>query len=410
MHRSAIIGRFLNIFTRILPKYFLYLLFLPVWWLQLLIKRNDRIWVFGAWNGYRFSDNSRYLFEYVKDNQHDIQIIWLTRDKNIKRKVELGGGKACMIASIQGIYYSLVSKIVFVTSGKKDVNHLFINGATLVNLWHGSPLKKIGIDDKYSSVNSFGYSVLIQYIFPMSFEFNYDYTVSNAPVFSEKMASAFNLPLNRILETGCPRNDVFFNKTADKFNEKLRTKFKGAKLVYYLPTFRNLEEAKSLFTLEDYNIQEIEAFLERENIVFVSKGHYIDNSLKVDVAIKNSRIVHLSDKEVSDINFMLKDADALITDYSSAYFDFLLMERPIVFAAFDLEEYMSASRELYFDYSEAIAGPIVRTWEDLYYCLSTIWKNEECKKRVIQKNRLFNKYHDGHNAQRVCESILDLVS
>ena len=390
-------------------KYLGLFFFLPFWWLQLLIPRKKNIWVFGAWNGDRFSDNSKYLFLHAKNYHPEIAAIWLTRNKLIRDNIRKEGGIAFLMHESSGIYYSLRARAVIVSSGKNDINNLFVNGAMLIHLWHGNPLKKIGLDDRYSLVNSFQYQYIIRYIFPMSYEFNYDYMVSNGPTFTEIMASSYDLPLPRILETGCPRNDVFYSSQTDKFNESLRAKFKGCKLVYYLPTFRSAHGSKSLFTLEDYDQDNIESFLQRENIVFVSKGHYVDTILKPNLEKSVSRIVHLSDKDVNDINFMLKDADALVTDYSSAYFDFLLTERPILFAAFDLEEYVSESRELYFEYTEVVAGPIVKNWEELCASMTTIWGNGMYLKKVKEKNQIFNKYHDNNNSQRVFEAISKLM-
>lgn len=389
-------------------RYIRYILFLPFWWLQLVIPRNNKIWIFGCWYGTRYSDNSRYLFEYVKNNCPEIKPIWITKNQTIKQMVSLTGSHVYSANSLRGVFYTLVSKKIFVSSGKKDVNCFFGNGAKWIQLWHGNPMKKIGLDDKFSPLRSFFQSKIAPTLFPFISETNYDYVVSNSSAFSDKMASAFGLERSKILETGCPRNDVFYDKNTDDFNDKLRSKFSGCRLIYYLPTFRSHNSTKSLFALEDYSLHQLEAFLERENLVFVSKGHYVDNRLNEADEYPNNRLIHLSDEEVSDINFMLKDADLLITDYSGAYFDFLLLERPIVFAAFDLEEYLSSSREMYFDYKESIAGPIVRTWDDLYKALSYIWENHEFEALVKSKNLFFNKFHDNQNSKRVFETFSKL--
>lgn len=395
---------------RRLIKYIWYLLFLPFWWLQRLIPRNSNIWIFGAWNGQRFSDNSRYLFEYVKKNHPKIKPIWITRDKKIRDQVNAMGGISFLANEPKGIFYSLLAKYYFVSCGKLDVNNLTGNGARWVQLWHGNPMKKIGLDDKFASYSSFFERRIVPILFPFIYLFNYDYLVSNAEVFTDKMASAFNMPLNRILETGCPRNDIFYSKEEDEFNRDLRTKFKGCRLIYYLPTFRSHNTTRSLFTLEDYSLEKLEGFLENENLVFVSKGHYVDNQLSDDTHNANSRLINLSDKDVSDINFMLKDADLLITDYSGAYFDFLLTERPVVFAAFDLEEYLNSSREMYFEYKDIVAGPIVKDWNELMDALKSVWDSEYYGDLRKEKNRQFNKYHDENNSQRVYEAIEALPS
>lgn len=390
-------------------KYLLYILFLPLWWLQKIIPRKKDVWVFGAWNGYRFSDNSRYLYQYVLGNHPNIKCIWITRDHKIKKEVNQKGGLAYLVRDFKGIYYCLIAENVFLTSGKKDVNYLCINGANQIQLWHGSPLKKIGLNDRFADYNSFLKRNILAVIFPFLYEFNVDYTLSNAPIFTDKMASSFNIPVVRVLETGCPRNDIFFSREQDIFNKGLRQKFRGCRLIYYLPTFRGYEGAKSLFSLEDFDSDTLKTFLEVNNLVFVSKGHYVDNSLTGKNANVDSRLIDLADSDVSDINFMLKDADLMITDYSSAYFDFLLTERPIIFAAFDLKQYLSGSREMYFEYEDVVAGPIVKTWPELFDALAFIWEDSNSQKQVKEKNREFNKYHDADNSRRVYEAIANLT-
>lgn len=381
-------------------KYCGYFIFLPFWWLQKCIPRNKKIWVFGAWYGERYSDNSRYLFEYVNSLSSDINPIWITRSKDVKEKVNQKGGKAYLYNEWKGIYFCLVAKNIFVSSGKRDVNYLCLNGARWIQLWHGSPLKKIGLDDKFSSAGSFFQSKVVRFLFPFAYEFNYQYTVSNAPVFTQKMSSAFDIPISKVLETGSPRNDAFFNPQTDSINQEIRIKFKGCKLIYYLPTFRGFDGAKTLFNSLDYNLSKLEAFLEKHNMVFVSKGHFIDNAISESIS-SNGRIIHLKDEDVDEINFMFKDADLLVTDYSSAYFDFLLTQRPIIFAAFDLKQYTTGSRELYFNYENAISGAVVKNWEELFTSLNNIWEDPLNKLYIHEKNLLYNLHHDSKNSQRV---------
>lgn len=389
-----------------LIKYIGYFLFIPVWWLQLLVPRNKNIWIFGAWYGNRYSDNSRYLYEYVKEHHPEIKAIWLTRSTKIKEQVVEKGGISYLTSNLKGIYYSILAKNVIICSVNRDVNYLFINGARKIQLWHGNPMKKIGLDDKFSPLHSSFQRKIVPLLFPFADEVANDYVVSNSEAFSGKMASAFAVPMTRVLETGCPRNDIFYSTETDRFNDNLKSKFKGAKLVYYLPTFRSHHGSKSLFTLPDYSLDELEAFLKKENLVFVSKGHYVDNQLSDKTKSNDSRLINLSDEDVSDINFMLKDADLLITDYSGAYFDFLLTQKPIILAAFDLEEYLSSSREMYFDYKSSVAGPIVKTWADLYSALNYIWTTSEYQSLLKEKNQIFNKYHDDQNSKRVFEAIV----
>jgi len=387
-----------------LVKYLLYVLFLPVWWLQILVPRKNDIWVFGAWHGHRYSDNSRSLFLYVKKNHPEIKPIWLTRNKKVVEQVRADGGIAFLANSRQGIWHSLIAKNIFVSCVKNDVNPLFINGANWIQLWHGSPAKKIGRDDKFSNANSFFQKGIVDNFFPFASEYNYHKIVSNASFFSPILASAFGVPQDRIIETGSPRNDVFKSLIENPFNTNLRDKFPNCKILYYLPTFRGTKAVNSIFGLADYDPKKVDTFLEQQNLVLVSKAHYIDNKIdKIDTT--QERLVHLADEDVIDINEMLKDADLLITDYSSIYFDYLLTEKPVIFAAFDLAEYIGGNRELPFKYEEVVAGPIVKNWLELFNSLKAIFNNENYKPLIKEKNLLFNKYHDDQNSKRVFDKI-----
>jgi len=388
-------------------KYFLYLLFLPFWWLQRLISRNKNIWIFGAWNGHRYSDNSRSLFLYVQKNHPEIKPVWITREKEIQHLINAEGGISHLADSLKGIYFSLIAKKVFVSCGKRDVNSFFINGAHWIQLWHGSPFKKIGLDDKYSSHNTFFQRVIVKNLFPFATEFNYHRIASNAAFFTPILSSAFGTPMNRIMETGSPRNDVFYHDQEHLFNQEVRKRFQGCKVLYYLPTFRGHGGTNSLFGLSDYNIKITGSFLEKQNLVLISKAHYVDNKLD-SKGEKHERIIHLADNEVTDINEMLKDADLLITDYSSIYFDYLLTERPVIFAAFDLTEYVTGNRELPFRYEGVIAGPIVKNWQGLFKAMSEIFEDSKYHRLVKEKNKLFNIYHDDQNSKRVFEAITSL--
>ena len=112
-------------------RYLLYIFFLPLWWLQLFSPRRRDVWIFGAWYGRRFSDNSKYLYMYVDENCPDIRAIWLTRDKNLRNILLNEGRTVFLVNDFKAIYYSLIAKYVIISSGKQDVNPFFINGAII---------------------------------------------------------------------------------------------------------------------------------------------------------------------------------------------------------------------------------------------------------------------------------------
>lgn len=389
-------------------KYFLYTIFIPLWLLQKLIPRKNKVWVFGAWGGKKFSDNTKYLFLYVTTNRQDIKAVWVTHDTNVFTELKVNGYNVELINSFRGIFYTLIAKHIFVCWGKDDIPKLFTNGAVITQMWHGNPLKKIGLDDKLICNDNKYKKALKSVLFPYMHEYNYKYVGSNSKYFTPIMSSAFAVSEDKVIQSGSPRNDAFYSKIVDKITLKLRHQYSGAKIIYYLPTFRSKNVNKTFFDLNDFNEELFNNFLVEYNLVFVYKGHFVDKSLGISKNIQGSRILNLNDSDISDINLLLKDADFLITDYSGAYFDFLITEKPIFFAAFDLELYLAESRELYLNYNESIAGPIVKNWTELINELKASLAFDSYKMIRHNKNAFFNQYRDNHNSKRFFEIYSEL--
>lgn len=384
--------------------YILYLFFLPIWFLQKLIVRNKNIWLFGAWYGEKYSDNSKYMYNFIRNNRKEIKPIWLTRNQKIYQEILKEGGIVYYVNSFKGIYYSLVAKYVFISSGKQDVNNFFIGGAQIIQLFHGSPIKKIALDDRFATSNTFFHKKILPLLYPFVYEYNCNYVVSNSSVFTPILSSAFDVPIENIIESGSPRNDSFYLNDETELIQSIRETFPFCKIVLYLPTFRGNGQVQSIFNLVDFDATKIEDFFEANNMVLISKAHFVDGVLEINSNSK-SRILHLNDALVPDVNLVMKDVDILITDYSSVYFDFLHTKRPVIFAAFDLNSYLSNSREMYFDYETIISGSIVKNWESLCDDLLNINNGFIDKKRIECHSSYFNKYLDGKN----CERLFDII-
>lgn len=379
-----------------LLKYIIYTFFIPFWWLQLLIPRNKNLWVFGAWFGEKYSDNAKVLFEYVKTNKPEIKALWLTRDKKIQEKIK----NSISINSLAGIYYSLRAGKVIYSSGKADINRFFINGAKVIQTWHGAPMKKIGLDDKfaYNSIRNFIFRVF----YPFIYGYNQDAVVSTAEIFNDKLCSAFDIKPSQILLTGYPRNDIFFKGKKHRLISLWDKQFGNPRKIIYLPTFRANKKKINLFEKFNFIEQDWEKYLECTNSILVSKGHFAEKS--VGIKMNSRRVINLSDNMIDDLNPLLKDIDVLITDYSGAYFDFLLTGNPIILAPFDFKEYLSESRELYFDYYRDIVGVKCDDWNEILWTL----KKGNIHLSVNKNVRQFNSFFDGDSSKRLVEEILKL--
>jgi CDP-glycerol glycerophosphotransferase (TagB/SpsB family) len=387
-------------------RYFISILYLPVWWLQRIFPRKKNLWVFGGWYGLKYSDNSKCLFEYVDDNENAIECVWITKSDDIMKKLRNEGRKSALAFSIEGIFYLLRAGYVVFSSGKNDVNPYFINGAVTINTWHGAPMKKIGQDDKY------GYErkkdAIIKIFFPYIREYGIDGTVSTADVFTPIMQSAFNLKPNNVCCSGYPRNDLFFLTSRHPLLLNWDKSFNSPRKIIYLPTFR--DHSGNFRPFRNYGFDEslMHDLLTETNSILISKGHYIDNEIGGEV--KSDRIIHLNDKDVDDLNYLLKDTDILITDYSGVYFDFLITEKPILFAPFDIEDYLLKHRELYFDYNTIVCGPLAKNWSEVVAGLRELMTNDTYAEVRKEKNRIFNKFHDNNNSKRLFNSLMEFQS
>ena len=388
-------------------KTLLYLIFLPIWVSQRVFSRRSKnIWIFGCWYGQKYSDNSKYLFEYVNLNEdNEIRPIWITRNKEVLNHVKDMGLEVYMAHSMKAIYYTLLCEYIFISSGKKDVNSLYSNGAKLVQLWHGSPLKRIGLDDEYSSAHNFFNSIITKNLAPYWYEYNYHYTVTNSETFQNIFSSAFAIEKDNVLNLGSPRNDIFFSKKKHLFNQNLINTFgENCKIIYYLPTYRDQSKFSNMFELPDFDANELLRILERNNIVFVYKGHFVDSVWRNSFIKRsdNNRFIIIDESVDYEISEMYKDADLLITDYSSVFYDFLLTQKPIVFAAYDLDDYLSHSRKMYFPYEQIVPGPIVGNWKELFELIEgEIWEINPFLDKLKNANKIYNKFHDVDNSERV---------
>ena len=376
-------------------RYLFYVVWIPAWWLQIFIPRKKNIWVFGSWHGKEYSDNSKLLYEHIVNNYPQINAIWLTRSKEVEQFVK----GSYLICSIKGIILSLRAGVVVFSSGNTDVNRFFINGAKIIQTWHGAPMKKIGADDLYHYKplkNS-----ILKIFFPFVYKYNQHAVISTAKVFNEKLSTAFKT--NNIWLTGYPRNDTLFSKIKSPSIERINGSYDNPRKIMYLPTFR--DHNKNFQPFEKYNFDEIKwtNYLEETNSVIITKIHFaMQKSFK---GSKSNRIIHLNKIMGDDLNLILKDIDILITDYSGVFFDFLILNKPIVLACFDLDEYQKKSRDLYFDYENEIIGTKCNNWEEVLLALD--------QKNFIKYNKQyikrFNNYTDNKSCERLTNKIIELT-
>ncbi len=389
-----------------LKKLFFYIINYPVYLLSLIIKifyaPSSTIWVFGAWFGEKYSDNSKYLFEYVNKNHPEIRAIWLSKKSDVIEMIRNKGYEAFFTYSLKGYFYSLRSQVAIVCTSMHDTNE-YIPPKYIINLWHGCPLKKIGYDDTISNINMNSKSVnILNAVFKFRRSISdVDLAIASSNIEAHNLSTAFRIDIKKIAITGLPRNDALFDYKEN--NKEFR--------VIYMPTHRKEGESDIGKLIFD-QIDIINNQLVKLGIILYLKLHYYhQNDSIVSLLNSYSNIRLIIDENIDqDIYSILNQFNILITDYSSVFFDFLLVDRPIIFFAPDYERYLSKDREMYYDYHTIAPGPICFTWDDVLDWLAKFKRNSglyyDARNRI--KN-IFHEYQKGGYSKRVFESISKLV-
>ncbi len=386
-------------------KFIKYTIMLPLYWLSCIVPKDKNTWVFGAWFGERYADNSKYLFEYVNKNYPKINTIWLTKNKIVYNDLKTKGYKVVLKKSLKGIYFSMRAKVFIVCQSKKEDIYPFVNDkvSVVVQLWHGIPLKKIGYDDKiYSFCNARSQKNKIKKLFfPFLIE-SYSLLIATSEETRKIFSQAFKIEKDKVKITGYPRNDRLF--TVSKEEEYIK--------IIYLPTFRKGRGFEvDLFSTYGFNVIEINKKLKNNNAKLYIKLHPVNKPpAHIIEQIHNSTQVEFVESS-EDLYENLSTFDILITDYSSVFFDYLLLDKPIIFAPFDIEAYLKHDREFYYNYEDVTPGPKARNWNQvLIHIEEAIKYPNKYKKERKEIRDLFHKYQDGNSSMRVFNEIIKLLS
>ncbi len=387
-------------------------LFYPMYLLSTILPRSSKIWIFGAWYGKYYSDNPAYIYEYIADKKLDIIPIWLTQNKNVIKNLRKKGLRAYSTFSIQGFWYALKGAVTFINCGYEDVNKYCIKNSIIVQLWHGVPLKKIKNDDEINN-NLNNFLIFTRKIFFKIFPFfdeEYDMLISSGKKTSQRFFTAFRLDRSKIFETGFPRSDIIQSKelSLNKGQVINCDNTKIDKLILYAPTHR--EEGKGSFNIfSNYNLVNFNKFLKDNHSILFVKLHFYEDYEKIMIMLDNQSNIVLLKNDI-DINRILFNMDILITDYSSVFYDYLILDRPIIFTPFDIDEYQKFDRELYVDYNEEVPGPICMDWEQVKLELKKLFQHNDpfLSKRKKCYNQYF-KYSDDQNTKRVVNTIIHYI-
>nr|WP_288700295.1 CDP-glycerol glycerophosphotransferase family protein [uncultured Blautia sp.] len=363
------------------------------------IRPDSHIWLFSSTDNSHYNYNSRYLFEYVKENLPEITPLFVINDPELRNSLSSKYGKQYFTEteSIQGIRQALSAGVWFTSAGLPAYGTGLHKKRLIINLWHGVPLKKIALLDP-------NLKKAARIYFKKIFSENYTCILTTSHELIPLMARSFAVSEDKIKVWGQPRNDGLFQK--NDCREILGQLFPDlpeyTKTVLYAPTFRDYGQVQ-LFPFKDFDQEQLEAFLEEKNMLLFIRTHVAEQGSAAPYLGK--RIRFLGNEQAEDVTGILNIFDCLITDYSSIYIDYLLTDKPMIFLPYDRQQYLDG-RGMNFDYDDVTPGPKPETFNDFLDALSPkedFWKSE--RTRV---NRLFNEIQHPCAAD-ICNKVLKMI-
>lgn len=363
------------------------------------IRPDSHIWLFSSTDNSHYNYNSRYLFEYVKENLPEITPLFVINDPELRNSLSSKYGKQYFIETenIQGIRQALSAGVWFTSAGLPAYGTGLHKKRLIINLWHGVPLKKIALLDP-------NLKKAARIYFKKIFSENYTCILTTSHELIPLMSRSFAVSEDKIKVWGQPRNDGLFQK--NDCHEILGQLFPDlpeyTKTVLYAPTFRDYGQVQ-LFPFKDFDQKQLEAFLDEKNMLLFIRTHVAEQGSAAPYLGK--RIRFLGNEQAEDVTGILNIFDCLITDYSSIYIDYLLTDKPMIFLPYDRQQYLDG-RGMNFDYDDVTPGPKPETFNDFLDALSPkedFWKSE--RTRV---NRLFNEIQHPCAAD-ICNKVLKMI-
>ncbi|GHE95108.1 hypothetical protein GCM10016455_14570 [Aliiroseovarius zhejiangensis] len=371
-----------------------------------ITPKYDHWWAFPVCAySHQFSDNTRAVFERVK-NDPSIKKIVLTRSVPIEAE-----GVNVVVAPLdshEGQTYLLRARQVFLRHGVQSNIGYPLSGDLhkFHNLWHGIPLKRIG----YTSLDT-------QHALDDVARENGRLTsvIASSDVDRLAMTAAYwPLSYHDIWVTGLPRHDYILTDETllpPDFQPRLdhlRKTLNGRKFVLFAPTFRADQET-GYYRFSEQEVSDLTQWLTRHGMVMGVREHMADQARLYSSQLQGDCFFDASERHFPDIELLYREADILLTDYSSCFIDFMLTGRPVISFAFDMEHYEQNERGLYYDMKLVFPGPICTDFKGLMQALEGSVRPISDLDRAAYdwKVNFFHRFRDADSSKRVVDRVRD---
>ncbi|NMB18958.1 MAG: CDP-glycerol glycerophosphotransferase family protein [Erysipelothrix sp.] len=367
-----------------------------------ILPKSEKVIIFESFHGKQYSDNPRAIFEYLKENYPDYILIWSADRRHLKsfENRDLIYVKRLSIKWLwtmnRAAYWVINARLPLWIKKPKNT--------TYIQTWHGTPLKKLAIDMEdvhmpETNIKEYKMNFLNE-------SRKWDYLISPNAYSTKIFKRAFQFE-QTVIESGYPRNDYLINNNHPETISNLKAINnlpKDKRIILYAPTWRDNQfysKGKYKFDLQ-FDLDMLRNELD-DNYIILLRLHYL---VAENIDLSNYKNFAYDFSKHADIRELYLLADLLITDYSSVFFDYANLKRPMLFYVYDIEEYRDNLRGFYFNFESKAPGPLVKTTEEIIMEINKIDKEGFIPSSITEQfYNMFCYLEDGNATARVVEKV-----
>ena len=375
-----------------------------------------------------FGDNTKAFYDYLikisPQNYNCFIFVYGNKwwEKNLERykylftKTQKQQCKFVYLYSIEGLLALFTSKTYVINEAFRSWGKNLSKKHTIINLWHGMPIKTIGFVEKNIEKD-----VLADY----KFLGENSYLFVTSDIFKALMSNAFMAKPEQIFITGYPRNDnIIENDKAEIFNKHLEIQ-NFDKVILYTPTYREFcrkfdvhQAFKNIFYCDDYIEKDFYSYLEKNNILLIFKPHLFDENfykkMQGKINFNHPNIRYIGDiffkKTNTTLYELFKYTDVLISDFSSITVDYLISGKPVIYLLSGADNYaQERGFSLEDNYKIFMPGLKANNFAELQSAIGDALYADSTKEERLKALPLMHKYVDSNACERIWEIMQRLM-
>lgn len=364
-----------------------------------LLPASKKLIVFESFLGKQYSCNPRAIYEYLKKNHPEYTMYW-SIDPSFSKNFQGKDLNYVNRFSLKWLFIMARARY-WVSNSRLPLWIPKPAHTTYLQTWHGTPLKKLASDIEEVHMPGTNTESYKNNFYKESR--NWDYLISPNHYSTEIFKRAFKFDKN-IIESGYPRNDFLYTNNNPETILSLKKTFSlptDKKVILYAPTWRDdqfFEKGKYKFDLE-LDLNRLRKELNGDYIVIL-RLHYL---VAENLDLSDYKDFAYDFSQYEDIRELYLIADILITDYSSVFFDYANLKRPIIFYVYDIDNYRDKLRGFYFDFEQHAPGPLARTNDEVIQLIKNFDPNNS-----VDYDAFYQKFcylEKGESTKRVVDKV-----